>query len=297
MYILKSMKSTNNSKGQAILFAVVGVTVALAIGVTVASRNLSSSSRTSRTDTSARAYAAAEGGIERLLALTDSSLSNLANPTPNCASAGFEDGTNGFCILKYDPVAGDSITSVAELKVEVFNYNDDADSYYRFTLDNGFTKEVALFSNGVQYPNNRPVTICWSNPKAALYYYSYNSSGVMSKGALRSSTNDTVFPNYPDTSSDGFLLGNTPGIFPYCRQITLVTTPYGLRIRALYDQTEVGVFPSAELPIQGYRLISNGKILQQSEVRETKMVRVYRSLPYMPSFFDSAIYSATGQIN
>jgi hypothetical protein len=202
-----------------------------------------------------------------------------------------------FCTLIYPPVEGDLIVSLAELKVEVFNFNDDADSYYRFKLDNGFTKEVALYSKGVQYPNNSPVTICWSNPAAAIYYFSYNASGDMSKGALRSSTNSVTFPNYSDTSSDGFITGAANGTFPYCREITLVTNPYGLRIRALYGETEVGVFPSSDLPIQGYKLISNGKILQQSEVRETKMVRVYRSLPYMPSFFDSAIYSATGQIN
>ena len=41
----------NNEKGQALIFVVATMTVALAVGVGVSLRNLSSISRTSRTDT------------------------------------------------------------------------------------------------------------------------------------------------------------------------------------------------------------------------------------------------------
>jgi hypothetical protein len=293
-----------NRKGQAILFAVVGVTIALAIGVTVASRNLSSSSRVSRTDISARAYAAAEGGIERLLALSDSSLANIAlGVTGACNYAGFDDdpvGTTGTCALYYDPVFGDNITSLAELKVETFYYNesDTSNEYYDFSLKNGFTKEVALINvDGTKQYTNSTITICWKNKEAALYYFSYNASGAMRKGALRSSTSTATFPNYADTSSLGFDTYSTTENGYYCKSVGLVASPYGLRIRALYNDTDVRIKPSMDLPTQGYKLTSSGKILQQSEVREIKVVKVYRSLPYMPSFFDSALYSAEGRIN
>ena len=287
------MNINQYSKGQAILFAVVGVTVALAIGVTVASRNLTSSSRVSRTDSSSIAYAAAEGGIERLLALSDSALNNLSLGNPNCTAAGFQNGPTGYCRMEYAPSSGDSIPSVAILDVEV---NSAANS---IIIQNGFTKEIVLYDGSYQYPNTA-IKICWRNPKAALFYYSYNIAGNVTKGGLFSTA--ALFTNFPYIfrSGDTFLqydsadLGSTG--FPYCRDVTIRASSYGLRIRALYEETEVGVFPtSGRLPRQGYKLTSVGKVGQTNEVSKT--VIVFRSSAYMPSFFDSAIYSSEGQLN
>ena len=46
-------------KGQTLLFVIVGVTIALAIGIAVSTRTLSSLRRAARSDTSARVIAAA----------------------------------------------------------------------------------------------------------------------------------------------------------------------------------------------------------------------------------------------
>lgn len=289
-------------KGQAILFAVVGVTIALAVGVTAASRNLSSMSRVSRTDTSARAYAAADGGIERVLSLSDQTLNNLASANPNCKLIDTQAtlGAENVCSLQYKPESEDAVTSVVEMKVEKFNYTDEAGSFFSTHINEGYTKEVALYSDGVQYPGPN-ITVCWKKPletgNPILLYYSYNSLGNILRGGLIPAgySSNTI-------SSYGYQSG-VPGktadqqTFTNCAQISLVSQPYGLRIKALYSGTDIGIFPSTPLPVQGYKITAVGKVVQQGSVAETKKVKLYRSLPYMPSLFDFAIYSENGQIN
>ena len=63
----KTGLSPENNKGQALLFVIVAVTMAMAVGISVSTRTIQSLRRASRTDTSARVIAAAEGGIENLL--------------------------------------------------------------------------------------------------------------------------------------------------------------------------------------------------------------------------------------
>jgi hypothetical protein len=177
MIILSMHIKNENRKGQAILFAVVGITIALAVGVTVASRNLSSISRISRSDTSERAFAAAEGGIEKMLILSGSELNSLMTPTTT--SCGLVGGTvvtvdgNAYCRITYPIAPGDPIVSTADLKVEVYNSNDvDAggNAYLTLDIDNGNMAEVDLrtFSGRI--------TVCWDNANTAIYSNNYVSA-------------------------------------------------------------------------------------------------------------------------
>ena len=63
---MKTLKldKNRNEKGQALLFVVVAMTIALSIGINASVRTITSLSRTTRTYTASRALAAAEGGIE-----------------------------------------------------------------------------------------------------------------------------------------------------------------------------------------------------------------------------------------
>lgn len=279
-----------NRKGQAILFAVVAVTIALAIGVTVASRNLSSISRVSRSDTSERAFAAAEGGIEKMLVLSGSELESMI--TPNATSCGLVGATivSGSCEVAYPVVSGDPIVSKANVKVEKYKSTDTLSGipYLALDINNGDTAEVTLRNP----PYNGTLTICWDNPNAAIYYtkYNYFSSCSSSKSALRANALGNVSPN-------GFEIYDTPqNGFPRCSGAIAFSGNYdGLRIRALYGRTRVGIFTSNALPDQGYKLTSLGKISGQAEV--VKKVVAFRSYPFMPSVFDAAILSAGGQIN
>src|SRR3972149_3695556 len=69
--------------GQALLFVIVAMTVALAVGINVSLRTLSTISRTSQADTSERVLAAAEGGAEAFLKLSVGDLKTLSDAYSN----------------------------------------------------------------------------------------------------------------------------------------------------------------------------------------------------------------------
>jgi len=285
-----------NKKGQAILFAIVGVTIALAIGVTVASRNLSSISRVTRSDSAARAYAAAEGGIERLLALSDAVLTSLVVDTSGeqCEPAGFSKSVRegGFCSIIYTPTAGDMAGSMADVKVENFSANEG--EFYAFSIPSGYTKEVNM--EGYSTNDSPRVNICWSRDgvePSAIAYLSYDANGNVSRNSLvPSGEYSGDISDYGFTSVDRRTPSATNPYY-YCSEVTLVKNPYGLRIQPLFKDEDIGVSAVGEssLPNQGFKFISIGSVNEQSEVK-SKAVTVFRSLPYMPGFFDYSIFSA-----
>lgn len=85
----KTGPSPENNKGQALLFVIVAVTIAMAVGISVSTRTISSLRRASRTDTSARVIAAAEGGIENLLGRSYSQLDDaIDDGSVDCEAIG-----------------------------------------------------------------------------------------------------------------------------------------------------------------------------------------------------------------
>jgi len=314
---MPNARSDKNKEGQALLFAVVAVTIALAIGVSSASKNISSISRVTRTDSATKAYAAAEGGLERLLKLPDTSLGLMAVADPPCTdpALGFEETDEAsFCRVTLEPSASSQITTYANIKVEKFNYNLPAASSrygYTFNVAQGTTKEVVLYESdaaGGKWPGGT-MKICLQNENAAIYYYAYSTKGVVWKGILipnKSPENDLAEAN-TDTfsltdSSITTLKGDT---YSYCNNYefpasTSAGNPYGLRITALYASTEVAVFPddaNVKLPTLGYKLTAKGRLEKDGKITETKVVVVYRSLPFMPQFVSSAIFNAGGPVN
>ena len=80
--------------------------------------------------------------------------------------------------------------------------------------------------------------------------------------------------------------------YPYCSTVNLVSNPYGLRIKVLYNQSEVAVFPtSGNLPSQGYELTSRGEISTEIGSEEKATDIVHKSYPYAPDIFDYGIYT------
>ena len=293
-YFKKLNKMTNNiktkQKGQALLFVVVAVTLALAVGVSVSTRTLNLLQRVSRTDTSQRVIAAAEGGIERLLVQTDQVLDSMETEYPQCESmdasmGGSMDGSQhngGECIIQFLSSPGDKITATAIVDSEKFKLNG-VDNYW-FNLSPGYVKEVDLLG----FTENS-IEICWDNKDVAIYFLSYNCSGNIKKGGFYSQ--DFSFKG--DVS--GFTQKSGKGSYVACGDINLVSNPYGLRLRVLYSSSKIYVFPTTSalgsFPNQGYKITSKGQLLVENEVSDTKTIIVYRSFPYSPSVFDYAIYT------
>jgi len=284
-----------NQKGQTLLFVVVAVSIALAIGVSVSSRTLSSLRRVSRTDTSSRVIAVAEGGIENLLNKNYSLLEGAMNPSEeSCVNIGAtlqnvqngEDSYENKCV--YDFTASgtsvsDSVQSRAIVTVEKYSSNI-SDGGYAFDIDVNTVKEVSLDG----YASDR-IEVCWENPDSAIYYYSY-SKNEAKKGGLYTSSSSSI---YGKTDNFESVLAETGSGYAGCKTIDLVTTPNGLRIRALYGQSKVAVFPDSgnNLPDQGFKLTSVGEITPSDANKEVATVIVHKSFPYASSVFDYGIYT------
>jgi hypothetical protein len=100
--------------GQALLFVVVAATIALTVGVAVSTRTIGSIKRSTRTDTSARIIAVAEGGMENLLSRNYTQLDEAVTPGDDgCGAIGATyDSTLNKCIYYFSGSAPSETTCV-----------------------------------------------------------------------------------------------------------------------------------------------------------------------------------------
>jgi len=266
---MKYMKQTNkdnmqklntNQQGQALLFVVVAMTIALSIGINASVRTITSLSRTTRTDTATRALAAAEGGIERFIALPTQDLEKAVKVTEGDLSESCPVGDrrelhmdqggmpnyNNYCMVSF-AASGDILTSQAFVIVERYT-----PLYYPFSLEAGQVKEVNLydFTDSTFYTESiadHEIEICWTPQSgyADIMYMAYNSSGVQVRGGLTSNV-DIPPVGY---HQEGFTTADSGGHdgYTYCLEdIDLTDTVYGLRIRAIGGDADVGIFPEGD---------------------------------------------------
>jgi hypothetical protein len=288
----------NSQKGQALLFVVVAMTIALTVGVAVTSRTLSSLKRTSNTDTSSRVYSAAEGGIEWFLRQPISVLEALADGDTNggaeCPSGTAGDSSDASaCVVEYQPQDDDKIQSKALIRVSEFNFNEttSGNEHYWFIVNPGSVKEVALkdYQSSSYYSGN--IDLCWQSQEASqsavLYYYTYGDSGIREK-ELVAPTSIVGTVNLSDEAN----ASTGKSGYDSCYTVSIASGTNGIRIKSLYAPAKVAVFASSSFPTQGYRVTSLGQIDNVAEkVKAVKEIQVYRSLPYAPAAFDYAIYS------
>ena len=275
-------------EGQALLFVVVVLTIALSIGVSVSSRLLSTASRTTRSDTAARAYAAAEAGVERFLVLSSSELDDVADG--DCLELDHAEGACKLVLNDGTGGNGDEVGVNAFVTVERYSYTDVDGKAYEFNLPANDVREVSLDGYG-----GDEVTICWNDldgNDSYLYYSTYDNDGFWEKGGISSDSDAHDADGFED--SDGCPGDFDPtGIYSYGKTIELDAARIGLRIRSLYGESRVAVFPqdTHELPFQGHKIISVGRLEIPGEAEVAKKVSVYRPLPYLSGIFDFAIYS------
>ena len=294
----KHIKTNNilnqtNQAGQALLFVVVAMTIALTVGISISSQTISSLKRSSNTDTSSRVFSAAEGGIEWFLRQGESVLEDLSDGNTNsgeqCPAGTLGDSTNeAACILTYEPQNNDKIQSKATITVKKFNvnYTTSPNEHYWFVVNPGSTKEVSLLN----YSGN--TDICWksleTSQSSAIYYYTYNTDGIKQKKLVTPvSITGSISVSGSVSASNGKLDFNS------CYRINIPANTVGLRIKSLYAPSRIGIFPLGNnFSTQGYQITSVGQIDSVTQnIQATKEINVYRSYPYASSIFDYAIYS------
>lgn len=249
-------------QGQILILVLLIVVVTLAVGLSVASRNITNLRTATQTEHSQRAFSAAEGGVEHML-----SIFNLV--APYVGEAGYSENlsTEG------------GITGTVTLKKL---------SGYEKTIELGEVGQVDL--NGATAGS--VLTVEWakkSDPAEGLEPASIEIVQISGTGAPYSQTR-VAYSGFSGRDEQGFSspAGCTSTNFEKCVTVTISSNAKILRIRPFWEKTTVKVSGGTNLPVQMYDVTSTAS----TDLGLTRKVQITKSaLPLVPAVFDFAMYS------
>jgi hypothetical protein len=278
--------SVKSNSGQALLVILLIMAVVLTIGLATISRSITDIKISEQTDDSARAFSAAEAGIEALL-------------------SGAVDGTG---------LTFDSTTKVVTLKTDItgtsFLYPQALGKNEIATIWlSEFDNDTKKYKNFLNTTANNLITVAWGNENAvadqdttpalevSLYYD--NSGAKVAKFLLDPftsrennfcKTDTTNCANISNFVSPAGLYGDKNLKFKADIDVSSLgagLNMYFARLRLLYNDTAHYIGLSTNnLPKQGIKIAATGTSNQA-----TRKVEVYRLNPAPPDIFDFALYS------
>ncbi len=262
-------------RGQALILILLVMAVSLTLGVSVASRTITTIRQVSFSAQSAQALAFAEAGVEEAL---------------KCLS-------DGSCSAPYDPAAAD-ITGDG---TDDFDYRITAlgggvmDSFPALARDE--TIEISLSG----YPANTPIYISWVNtanesetadPAAVEIAVIYQEAGVykISRYAYDPDGTRRADNNFFTPFTGSYNVNGV--VYRYRVSVSAPFTPIAMRIRPLYSSTSSTFAFSAEtgrtFPSQGARVESTGF---SGTVK--RKIEVLRTASALSELFDFAVFSGS----
>jgi len=281
-----------NMKGQALLITLLVMAIAVTVILSVASRSVTEVGLSSKEDEAARAFSAAEAGIEEGL------ITGLGAPAP---SGSFQNG------------AMYSATLTAIGSGSQYIYPQDVQ-----TGDSATIWLVAHDPNGNIICDNknacftgRTFTVCWGKPispsetlpavEIAIFWTDNNGTPFVSRGAYDPDSTRRQVNKFDPVDSGGCTIVDKT--FPYQKSIDLsnlgVTQrnrssdlnpgPQFIKVRPVYNAgpQSVGVQVSeSSLPAQGKLITSLG-----SSGGANRKIQVTQLFPAPPSIFDFAVFS------
>ncbi len=257
----------DKEKGQTLVIIVLVMVLALSIGITTSSRFIKSLRSVTRTQTGYRASAVADALLERLLLKTPQELDEYITNN-SCGSE---------CTLQITNSDG-----VIESATATITRLGDSSDAFSVPLTLNASNEVNL----VGYPNNTDLTICWNEAgleplPAVVGILVYGSVGNYDATSIAYNSNSSVLNN-------NFSQASPANGYQSCFDISSGTSPQLLRLRALYQNVDVMIFPhaSAIIPGQGILIESVGTSLDT-----TTKIGAIRGSNKTPYLFDYVIYS------
>lgn len=265
----------HRSSGQVLLITLLVLTVGMTISLALISRTRTDISINNEIEDSARAFAAAEAGIERALQTGQSSSSqplsgNLASYSTNISAIA---GTAASYAIPQLTTQGNTES------VWLVNHNED-----------GSLDETRVYTSNT-------IDVCWRGTQPPAL-----SIGILYKNAANTYLLQKVAydPNSRGNFANAGILGagcgqsnvyrqtinfNSLGINPSAPNDTLLA----LRIRPIYADANIFVAPPANvtLPSQGNIITSTG-VTGSGVSRKIVVSRQFRSAP---SIFDAAVVS------
>lgn len=265
------MRLDKAQEGQALLIVILTMVVALTVGLSVASRSITTVRISTAEEQSQRAFSAAEAGIEE--ALKSGANVALTGPLANNAQYSATVTTSGNSKEFIIPPPGGRKDEAVQIWLSAYpNYTD------RYT---------------------GKITVFWEKESTGC-----NAAAVeiiVFSGAQVTSPSLNRYPIDPCTTrgnnfySASLAAGETGKMkdFKYKYEIpVLISNGLIMRIIPLYKSTSVGVKGDNNLPTQGTEIEAIGKVVSGGE-EITRKIRVVQSYPSLPAIFDYAIFSGT----
>jgi Tfp pilus assembly protein PilX len=277
------MKSQNNQSGQVVLMTLLILTVAVTLVLAFIGRTTTNTAITSQLEDSARAFNAAEAGIESALKTGANSSSTLSGGETFAVTVANSGGSNAAFEFPKKTSAGNTET------LWLRNHNAD-----------GSINE----SSGVNATSGN-IDYCWSeesgtSPALAMtLVYKRGTEYFTARlgldpDASRRALNNFIAPEYT---------GQTCGGKPNMYRSRLTFTSYGvlpgdvpimLRLKPVYASAYIIVDPvTATLPLQAKRIESTGASVGGA----TRKIVVYQQYKTIPAIFDSVLYSQSSLSN
>jgi hypothetical protein len=261
--------------GQTVLIVILIMVIALTVGLSMISRTSTDVRMTGQFEDSARAFSAAEAGVEQALKNNTSSSFNMPDGTQVVANFQPISGTAAVYSV---PAASTRVGSVAT----VFLTGHAADG----TLD---------FSSAYAQPS---VTICYTAAGAgtpaveAIVYYKTGTTYQLFRWATDPlpSTDRGQFNGFAAQAELAGACGLSGTVYAFPMTVIPVAgaLPAFVRIRAYYADATVAVAPinGASLPRQGDQIDASA-VVAGGVTRKITVIRQYRA---PASYFDHVIY-------
>ncbi len=271
--------------GQVLVLLIVITTIALAVGLSIIQKSISDVSTASKVEQSARAFSAAEAGIEKTLQGDSGDVDFLSgnNSSATVSDQGFQpaEAEAGFrqAALEYPPLAKEDVVQIW-LADFTSTINPPPEYYEQTSLDvywgNSTTDKAAIELTLVYYEATQYKTKKW----------------YLDNGSSRTDTNGFE----PVTCSNNYSLTGYQ-----CHKRLDLSTGSGLmliRARLLYNSTSQPFAVQAvgtcgrvcSLPPQARTIYSQG-----TSGETVRKIKIFREEKVVPFYFDYAIFS-TGEI-
>lgn len=282
------MRHHINNKGQILVVVMLILIVVAMIVLGVASRSITNVKVANTQENSARAFAAAEAGVEEAVQkIKNGDTSAGSGPLQNQSSYAY------------------SITTVGNSSADYLSSTQLAKDTDVFQVLLARNTTDATPNEG--YPAGVGMVVMWGNPgdtttamEATLITYNA-ATGVWSTATNIADPAAALPGRAPSTLAIGGSFTSTNNNIGTSRMFAHTTTvsmgntgvPVFLRIRLLYNATPqyVGVEPQQNLgsilPQQGYKITSTGTLPDGT----TRKVQVYESFPALPGIFDYTLFS------
>lgn len=292
--------------GQILVLVLLVIVVSLAVGLAVASRNLTNLRTSTQAEQSQRAFTAAEGGVEETLSKLNNVAQDIASGSGTTTGCAINPGVDATCALPSSvtsPIGINADTASSNVKVK-------ANKTYEKSVQPGDVAQVNLQTSSGAYSGS--FDIDWvKNSDPTTGGGSSMEFGFICNGVCDVSVNGTAQTGPPAvgaygqhrvafTTSSG-ITGQGTGFTancgapsaPFtCKTQFSVSNALLLRMKPFWNSVTIKVSATGaqagDFPVQTYEITSTAT----TDSGLSRKVQVNRdALPQLPAVFDFALYS------